>query len=124
MARRTTKFLVMTLTVGLSGFVGAQQVQKSHNADSTRNAEITIRGCVTGEKRYTFMQESTGEIFDLSGSNERFADLRGKLIEVTANEFAPPKNQSNGLPKLSVKRMRVVADKCPIQAHPEPVKPN
>lgn len=127
MARRTAKFLVATLTLGFSALIVAQQnssAQEHPNLGPARNAEITIRGCVSGENRYTFMQAVTGEMFDLTGSSERFAAVRGKLIEVTANEFAPPENKSNGLPKLSVNKMRVVAEKCPIQAHPEPMKPN
>ena len=127
MARRTAKFLVATLTLGFSALVVAQRtssVQEHPNVGRARSAEITIRGCVSGERRYTFMQASTGEIFDLTGNSERYAPVRGKLIEVTANEFAPPENKSNGLPKLSVNKMRVVADQCPIQAHPEPIKPN
>ena len=127
MARRTGKFLVATLTFGFSLGIAAQQnstIQEHPNGAPARNAEITIRGCVTGGKRYTFMQASTGEIFDLTGSADRFASVRGKLIEVTANEFAPPENKSDGLPRLAVNKMRVVADKCPIQAHPETMKPN
>ncbi|MFZ0291985.1 MAG: hypothetical protein WAL52_00155 [Candidatus Sulfotelmatobacter sp.] len=128
MARRMTKFLVATLTLGFSAMVVAQQnsatQERPNVAPAAPNAEITIRGCVSGDKRYTFMQASTGEMFDLTGSTDRFAAVRGKLIEVTANEFAPSQNKPNGLPKLSVNKMQVVADKCPVQAHPEPSKPN
>lgn len=126
MARRTATFIVATLTLGFSAGVVAQQnssTREHPNVAQARNAEITIRGCVSGEKRYTFMQASTGEMFDLTGSTDRFVPVRGKLVEVTANEFAPSQNKSNGLPKLSVNKMRVVADKCPVQAHPEPTKP-
>ena len=127
MGRRTARFLAATLTLWFSSGIAAQQnspSQEHPDAAKARNAQITIRGCVTGEKRYTFMQASTGAIFDLTGRTDRFAPVRGKLIEVTANEFAPSQDKSNGFPKLSIKKMRVVADKCPIQAHPEPMKPN
>lgn len=123
----TGKFLVAILTLGFSAGIAAQQnssVQKHPNETQARNAEITIRGCVSGDKRYSFMQASTGEMFELTGSTARFASVRGKLIEVTANEFAPPQNETNGLPELSVNKMRVVGDKCPVQAHPEPTRPN
>jgi hypothetical protein len=127
MARRLARFLVATLALGLTAGVVAQQdslSQKQLNVVPSRNAENTIRGCVTGEKRYTFMQASTGAIFDLTGSIDRLAPVRGKLVEITANEFAPPPNKPNGLPALSVNKMRVVGDKCPIQAVPESMTPN
>jgi hypothetical protein len=131
MGRRIATFLVATLALWFSAWAMAQQnttsspSQDHPNAVPARTAEITIRGCVSGAKRYTFMQASTGAIFALTGKTDRFASVRGKLIEVTANEFAPPQNKSNGLPKLSVNKMRVVGDKCPVQAHPEPPsKPN
>jgi hypothetical protein len=124
---RTARFLVATLTLGLSAGVVAQQnspTQTHPNVAPVRNAEITIRGCVSGEKRYTFMQASTGEMFDLTGGTDRFVSVRGKLVEITANEFAPSQNEPNGLPTLSINKMRVVGEKCPIQALPESVKPN
>src|SRR5579872_2979826 len=58
-------------------------------AAPTQTAEITIRGCVSGETRYTFMQSSTGAMFALTGESSRFAPVRGKLVEITADEFAP-----------------------------------
>jgi len=125
--RRIAKFLMAILILSFSAAIAAQQNSPSPehpNAVSARNAQITIRGCVTGGKRYTFMQVSTGALFDLNGSTNRFVHVRGKLIEVTANEFSPSQNTSNGLPKLSVNKMRIVANKCPIQAHPEPNLPS
>ena len=127
MARTTATFLVATLTLWFSLWGMAQQTSPSQdraNSAPVPTAEITIRGCVNGKKHYTFMQASTGAMFDLTGSPDRFAPVRGKLIEVTANEFAPPQDKSNGLPKLSVNKLRVVGEKCPIQAHPESVTPN
>lgn len=80
--------------------------------------------CERGGKRYTFVQASTGAMFALTeetnkettgktaGQTDRFARVKGKLIEVTANEF-PPRGKANELPKLQVKRLRVIANKCP-----------
>jgi hypothetical protein len=88
----------------------------SDHATNSRTAEITIRGCVNGDKRYTFMQANTGAVFALvEEPTDRFAPVRGKFIEITANEFAPQPN-SNELPQLNVKTLNVVAEKCPIQA--------
>jgi hypothetical protein len=89
--------------------------QPAGTTPTTRTAEITVRGCVSGGKRYTFMQSSTRAIFALQGDSSRFAPVEGKLIEITANEFAPQPN-SGELPVLRVDDLRVVADKCPIEA--------
>src|SRR5215472_6271163 len=115
MGKRIARFLVATLALWFSEWALARQntasspSQAHPNAVPARTAEITIRGCVSGAKRYTFMQASTGTIFVLTGKTDRFAPVRGKLVEVTANELAPPQNKSNGLPQLSVNKMRVVA---------------
>jgi hypothetical protein len=90
------------------------QSQGRVGATATSTAEITIRGCVSGGKRYTFMQASTGAIFALTGTN-RFAPIRGKLVEITANEFAP-QGKSGELPKLQVNNLRIIAGTCPIEA--------
>lgn len=114
------KFLVAALALSLSAWATAQQdttfaqSQGRVGATATRTAEITIRGCVSGGKRYTLMQASTGAIFALTGTN-RFAPIRGKLVEITANEFAP-QGKSGELPNLQVNNLRVVAGKCAIQA--------
>jgi hypothetical protein len=121
--------VVTALALGLSLSAAAQQDATSASSSAhpsetpTRTAEITIRGCISGGKRYTFMQASTGEMFALAGKADRFASARGKLIEITANEFAP-EAKSDQLPELRVNILRVIADKCPIQAHPEPRMPN
>lgn len=125
------KLVVAACTLCFSAQVGfsaqAQQqttpprsAQSSHattdHVTNSPTAEITIRGCVNGDKRYTFMQANTGAVFALTEEpTDRFAPVRGKLIEITANEFAPQPN-SNELPRLNVKTLNVVADKCPIQA--------
>jgi hypothetical protein len=90
--------------------------QNQAGADQSRTAEITIRGCISGGKRYSFMQASTGAMFALTKEQaDRFAPVRGKLIEITADEFAP-QPKSDELPKLKVNTLHIVADKCPIQA--------
>ncbi len=117
---RTVKFLVAAVALSLSAWAMAEQDRTSAQsqgrvgATATRTAEITIRGCVSGGKRYTFMQASTGAIFALTGTS-RFAPIRGKLVEIRANEFAP-QGKSGELPNLQVNNLRVIAGKCPIQA--------
>jgi hypothetical protein len=120
MVRRAGIFLMVAAGLVSSVLVLAQQdttpqTQGRSAAIPTRTAEITIRGCVTGRKRYTFMQASTGAMFALTGETSRFVPVRGKLVEITANEFAPRGN-SGELPKLRVRNLQIIADKCPIQA--------
>jgi hypothetical protein len=119
--RRTVNLTLAALALLFSAVAIAQQgttstpSQDHPNANGTRTAEIKIRGCVSGGKRYTFMQASTEAMFELIGDKNRFASARGKLVEIAANEFAPQGN-SDELPKLRVNKLRVIADKCPIQA--------
>jgi hypothetical protein len=117
--------LWFSMQAGLSA-QAQQQTTSSQSAPSSqaatdqgsnsRTAEVTLRGCVSGDKRYTFMQANTGAVFALTEEpSDRFAPVRGKFIEITASEFAPQPN-SNELPRLNVKTLNVVAEKCPIQA--------
>jgi hypothetical protein len=125
MGRITAKFLVVALAMWFPARSMAQQGTTSSPSQDhpspapTRTAEITIRGCVAGGKRYSFIQASTGAMFALTGKTDRFAPVRGKLIEITADEFAP-QGKSNEFPTLRVNNLRVIADKCPIQARPAP----
>ncbi len=131
--RRTVRFAALLLLCFSASALAQQNTTSASSSSSphatpNRNAEITIRGCVSGGKRYTFVQASTGAMFALTEETteetskettgkttrqtDRFARVQGKLIEVTANEF-PPQGKSNELPKLQVKRLRVIANKCP-----------
>src|SRR5689334_9580643 len=103
--------LFALLGILLSPFAVGQQPTTPSPAD--RTAEISVRGCVSGEKRYTFMQASTGAEFELLGETDRFSPVRGKLIEITGTEYAPREN-THDIPKLRVKKFQVLADKCPI----------
>lgn len=111
---------LLVLAVALSPWTWAQQNTTSsspqqHASAVAPTAVITTRGCISGAKRYTFMQTSTGAMFELSGETDRFVAVRGKLVEITGDELAP-QPQSGELPTLKVNSLRVVADKCPIQA--------
>lgn len=120
MIRTTANSTLLALTLVFSTAAIAQQgitstpSQDHPNANNTRTAEIKISGCINGGKRYTFMQASTEAMFALIGDNSGFDSARGKLVEITANELAP--QGSDNLPKLRVNNLRVLADKCPIQA--------
>jgi hypothetical protein len=115
-----TRITIAAIVLFAAMFAMAQE-QKTTNA-----SQITIRGCIMGSQRYTFMQASTGAEYDLteapaskdaSGGGPDFSSLRGKLIELTGNEYAPESGKnSNELPTLSVSKARVIADQCPI--HP------
>ncbi len=96
-----------------AGLITAQQPASSTTRNA--NADITVRGCVSGATRYTFMQASTGAVFALSGNTDRLADVQGKLVEVTASESAP-QPKSGELPVLRIRDLHVISDKCPIQA--------
>lgn len=96
----------------------AASTQQNHsNKASSATAEITIRGCVSGGNRFTFMQTNTRAAFDLIGKTDPLVPVQGKLIEITATEFAGG-GRPDELPKLQVHNLRVIADKCPIQAQP------
>jgi hypothetical protein len=108
---------VAALVLSLSPWLFAQQ--------ATSAAQITLRGCVMGAQRYTFMQASTGAEYNITESNiakqsssevPDFSSLCGKLIEITGNEYAPNAGQNSALPTLSVNKVRIIADQCPI--HP------
>jgi hypothetical protein len=121
MLRRIFNLTLVALALQFSTAAIAQQStasatpQDHRSANSTSTAAIKIRGCVSGGKRYTFMQASTEALFELIGENNRFASAQGKLVEISATELAPRGNLDE-LPKLRVKNLRVLADKCPIQA--------
>lgn len=108
--------LALALVPWLLWLAASATAQQSPSS-SSRTAEVTIRGCVTGGERYTFMQASTGAIFQLQGQTDRFSSAQGKLIEITGNEYAPRAHSE--LPILRVNNLRVVSEKCPIHAHPE-----
>jgi len=113
MTRLTLLFFV------LATFATAQQQPspQSPPARPVRSAEVTIRGCISGGHRFTFMQVGTGAMFSLIGQADRFVPLEGKMVEVTANELAP-QTGSSGLPQLQVNQARIIDNKCPIQAQP------
>jgi hypothetical protein len=125
MGRAMLRFLVATSTLALCVPMWAASPQRPtpsttqghSNADSSPSAEITIRGCVSGGKRFTFMQASTGAAFELTGKTDRFVSAQGKLVEISATEFAGG-GKPDELPKLQIHNLRVVAAKCPIQAEP------
>lgn len=124
MHQRKVPLLAAILVLSFSSWALAQKSEDSTpspsnpNPTSTSTAKITIRGCITGGKRYTFMQASTGAVFALNEDTVRFGPVTGKLIEVTANERAP-QPKSDELPQLQIDNLKVVAAKCPIQARKE-----
>ena len=121
MRRGMVTLFELSVLFWCSALAAAQQPAAS--SATNRTAEITVRGCVSGGNRYTFMQSSTRAMFALSGDPSRFAPIQGKLVEITANEFAPKPN-SGELPVLRVNDLRVVADKCPIQTRAASDKAN
>jgi hypothetical protein len=82
-----------------------------------RSATVAISGCINGgHNRFTMTQQSTGAIFGLQGQETELENARGRLVEVKGDELPPPGGGGlKNLPQLKVRRIRVVADKCPIQ---------
>ena len=73
----------------------------SSRVDRTRTAAIKIQGCVAGGKRYTFMQTGTEAMFTLIGKTERFATVRGKLIEIRGTNSPRSRNRTSCLGSAS-----------------------
>jgi len=107
------------LFLALVSLAPAQQQSspQSGTARTSRSAEVTVRGCISGGQRFTFMQAGTGAMFSLIGQTGRFVPLEGKLVEVTGSELPPPTGSSE-LPQLQVTQTKIVDNKCPIQAQP------
>ena len=87
-----TKCMLLASVVLLTGVAAGQnQSNKATGAQSdpasTKSADVTVQGCVTGGERYTLMQVSTGAMFGLAGDSSRFAPFQGKVAEVTASEL-------------------------------------
>lgn len=124
--RRTFPGLVVAaFLICFSPWAMSQQNKTSgpqHNSSADSAKHLTIQGCISGEKRYTFMQTGTGAMFALTGDTARFVSVQGKLVEVTAAEF-PSGGKANELPELQVNHLRVVAEKCPIQAEAPSAEP-
>jgi hypothetical protein len=95
-----------------SNSIGQQGAKTTHSSTATR---LQVRGCiVAGARGYTLLQ-STGTTFGLQGDPMLFDSCQGRFVEVTANEGAPA-NTSENLPQLHVSKLRILADKCPIEA--------
>jgi hypothetical protein len=114
---------LLTVLLLWSAGATAQQAQNNSappapvkNNSQTEARDLTIQGCVTGQERYTFMQTSTGAMFGLVGPGSEFAAARGKLAEITGRELPPKPNAPSGeLPRLQVKNLQIVAERCPVQ---------
>ena len=113
------KRLVMPLTLLLSSMAFAQQngdiPQQNPNTSSASN--ITLRGCINGGERFTFIESDTGSMFNLVGDTSSFEKLTGKFAEVTARELPPDrKSDAGSFPQLQIKEARVISDSCPIKS--------
>lgn len=85
---------------------------QSANAHGTNARHLTVRGCVTGDQRYSLTQASTGTGFSLEGDPGQLTSAKGKLVEVTGREI-PPDAASGPLPKLLVEDVKIIDEKCP-----------
>jgi hypothetical protein len=81
----------------------------AHNAQN-----LTVRGCIRGDKRYTFTQEATGATFRLQGKESLVASHRGKFVELLVKELQPNSGNSRAaLPALQVEQLKQIAAECP-----------
>lgn len=85
---------------------------QSANAHGTNARQLTVRGCVTGDQRYSLTQAGTGTGFSLEGDPVKLASAKGKLAEVTGREM-PPDASTGPLPRLMVNDVKIVEQECP-----------
>jgi hypothetical protein len=108
--------VVLFLTViCVSLFAIPQQANRAAVPQGEANARhLTVRGCIRGDKRYTFSQEGTGATFRLEGKARELAKNRGKSVELLVRELPPTAGSSrDALPILEVERLKQIAAECP-----------
>ncbi|HZQ69067.1 MAG TPA: hypothetical protein VFA68_11165 [Terriglobales bacterium] len=119
------KALSLPLTLALSTIAFAQQngTIPQQNPNTSSASSITLRGCINGGERFTFIESDTGSMFNIVGNTNPLAGLTGKLAEVTAREFPPDQKSAAGsFPQLEIKEARVISDVCPVKS--KAPKPN
>lgn len=125
------RHLTLLLTIVLSTIAFAQQNNgdiPQQNPNTSSASHLTLRGCVNGGERYTFIESDTGSMFNIVGNTDTVAPLTGKFAEVTARELPPARNSATAgpFPQIEIQQAKVLSDVCPIKSKvPKPnTRPN
>jgi hypothetical protein len=116
------KYCFVCVSLGLATMATAQTATSS--ASNSATGPITMQGCINGGARgYTFIQTSTGTTFTLPAQDDRFAQYRGKMVNITGLETPPPASAgSKDLPKFTPDTVKQIGD-CPLNATGNPDRP-
>jgi hypothetical protein len=115
------RLVTLSLTIVLSTMVIAQENNgdiPQQNPNTSSASHLTLRGCVNGGERYTFIESDTGSMFNIVGNTDSIASLTGKFAEVTARELPPARNSASAgsFPQIEIKEAKVLSDVCPIKS--------
>jgi hypothetical protein len=96
-------------------FAMSQQPNYDPATSTGSNAQhLTVRGCIRGDKQFTFSQEGTGATFRLRGNERQVASHRGKVVEMLVKELPPTAGNSRAAPPvLQVEQLKQIAAECP-----------
>lgn len=113
----TRNFVLVAILLSTAIFAQQQGDIPQQNPNTSSASNITLRGCVNGGERYTFIESDTGSMFNIVGNTDPIADMRGKFAEVTARELPPDRNSAGGaFPQLEIQKAKVISDVCPIKS--------
>ncbi len=115
------RHFTLWLTIFLSTIAFAQQNNgdiPQQNPNTSSASHLTLRGCVNGGERYTFIESDTGSMFNIVGNTESVASVAGKFAEVTARELPPARNSASAgpFPQIEIQQVKVLSDVCPIKS--------
>jgi len=118
---------ILLLTLLLSTVTLAQKSSETpqQNPNESSASNITLKGCINGGERYTFIESDTGSMFNIVGNTESIATLTGKFTEVLARELPPARNSATGpFPQIEIQQAKVIAEVCPIKSKIPKPNPN
>ena len=110
------KSCFVCLAAGLIAASAMGQIgSRSATNQPTSTGPISMQGCINGGPHgYTFIQTSTGTAFALPDANGRFAQYRGKLVNLTGTETPPTTvSGANDMPQLRPVNVKQIGD-CPL----------
>ena len=119
------KILSLSATILMSTFVLAQQNGDipQQNPNTSSASHITLRGCINGGERFTFIESDTGSMFNIVGNTDSVAPLTGKFAEVIARELPPARNSAAGpFPQIEIQQAKLISEVCPVKS--KAPKPN
>lgn len=115
MLRNCTLLIILVSTMAFAQQNNGDIPQQNPNTSSA--SHITLRGCVNGGERYTFIESDTGSMFNIVGDTQAVAPLSGKFAEVTARELPPaPKSAAGPFPQIEIQQAKVLSEVCPVKS--------